>query len=95
MYEGARTCSVITLFAVALLPEEAHLIKQKKHRMCANMKSATDQSLFCVCMAAVTFLPLFQWLRFIGHLFLRQLLSTKVVGSVICELVYFDDSWRD
>lgn len=46
--------------------EKAHLIKQKKHRMCANMK-------------------------FIGHLFLRQLLSTKVVGSVICELVGFDD----
>ncbi|CAE7300450.1 EIF(ISO)4G2, partial [Symbiodinium sp. CCMP2592] len=46
--------------------EKAHLIKQKKHRMCANMK-------------------------FIGHLFLRQLLSTKVVGSVICELVCFED----
>ncbi|CAE7558677.1 Eif4g3 [Symbiodinium pilosum] len=46
--------------------EKAHLIKEKKDRMCANMK-------------------------FIGHLFLRQLLSTKVVGSVICELVCFED----
>lgn len=29
-------------------------------------------------------------MKFIGHLFLRQLLSAKVIGSVICELVLCD-----
>ncbi|CAE8640290.1 unnamed protein product [Polarella glacialis] len=29
-------------------------------------------------------------MKFIGHLFLRQLLSAKVIGSVICELVLYE-----
>mmetsp|Transcript_51210 Transcript_51210/g.112212 ORF Transcript_51210/g.112212 Transcript_51210/m.112212 type:complete len:531 (+) Transcript_51210:138-1730(+) len=31
-------------------------------------------------------------MKFIGHLFLRQLLSTKVIGSVICELLLCDQT---
>lgn len=30
-------------------------------------------------------------MKFVGHLYLRQLLSTKVVGSIICELVCFGE----
>ncbi|CAJ1435943.1 unnamed protein product [Effrenium voratum] len=30
-------------------------------------------------------------MKFVGHLYLRQLLSTKVVGSIICELVCLED----
>jgi len=31
-------------------------------------------------------------MKFIGHLFLRQLLSAKVIGSIICELVLFEEA---